>query len=68
MLLWSGTDVSADRLLLNLLWSAWIYLGAHLEERDLRSEFGAAYESYRQQVPMLIPWHRPTGAAAHVSA
>jgi protein-S-isoprenylcysteine O-methyltransferase Ste14 len=68
MLLWSATDVSADRLLLNVLWTAWICLGAHLEERDLRHEFGVAYESYRQQVPMLIPWHRPARAAARVSA
>lgn len=68
MLLWSGTDVSADRLLLNVLWTAWICLGARLEERDLRNEFGAAYDAYRQQVPMLIPWHRPAGAAARAGA
>lgn len=68
LLLWSGTDISADRLLLNVLWTAWIWVGAHLEERDLRREFGAAYDGYRRQTPMLIPWHRPARAAARISA
>jgi protein-S-isoprenylcysteine O-methyltransferase Ste14 len=68
LLLWSGTDLSADRLLLNVLWTAWICLGAHLEERDLRKEFGTAYEAYCRQVPMLIPWHRPAQPVARASA
>ncbi len=68
LLLWSGTDVSADRLLLNVLWTAWICLGARLEERDLRDEFGAVYDAYPQEVPMLIPWHRPAQPAARASA
>jgi protein-S-isoprenylcysteine O-methyltransferase Ste14 len=68
LLLWSGTDMSADRLLLSVLWTAWICVGARLEERDLQREFGAAYELYRRHVPMLIPWHRPAGAPARVSA
>jgi protein-S-isoprenylcysteine O-methyltransferase Ste14 len=65
MLLWSATDISADRLLLNVLWTAWICLGAHLEEKDLRYEFGETYDAYRQQVPMLIPWHRPAAAGLY---
>ena len=68
LLLWSGTDVSADRLLLNMLWTAWICLGAHWEERDLRNEFGKSYEAYQHQVPMFLPWHRPARAVARASA
>ena len=56
VLLWAGTDLTSDRLLLNILWSAWIWVGAMLEERDLVVEFGAAYRSYQRNVPMLIPW------------
>jgi len=47
---------SADRLLFNVLWSAWILAGTLLEERDLSREFGAEYGSYAKNVPMLIPF------------
>jgi protein-S-isoprenylcysteine O-methyltransferase Ste14 len=56
LLLWTSPDVTADVLLLSVLWTIWIWVGATLEERDLISEFGEAYRSYRRQVPMLIPW------------
>lgn len=59
MLLWAGTEVTADRLLLNVLWTAWICAGARLEEVDLRREFGADYDKYRRHVPMLVPWRGP---------
>jgi protein-S-isoprenylcysteine O-methyltransferase Ste14 len=64
LLLWSSTDISADRLLLNVLWTAWILVGARLEEWDLRSAFGAAYDSYRRHVPMIIPRRCPARTAA----
>lgn len=56
VMLWSCPDLTADRLLFNLLWSGWIYVGAVLEEKDLRSDFGDEYRRYQRQVPMLIPW------------
>ncbi len=59
LLLWSRRDISMDGLLLNVLWTAWICVGARLEERDLLREFGPAYDKYRRLVPMLIPWRRP---------
>ncbi len=59
MLLWSCTDLTADRLLFNVLWTGWICIGTKLEEADLLSDFGVLYDKYRQQVPMLIPWCRP---------
>jgi protein-S-isoprenylcysteine O-methyltransferase Ste14 len=27
-----------------------------LEERDLRKTFGADYEKYQREVPMVCPW------------
>jgi methanethiol S-methyltransferase len=56
LLLWSSPDLSADRLLLNVIWTVWIVLGAALEERDLVSHFGESYTKYQRDVPMLIPW------------
>ena len=61
LLLWSCPDLSADRLLLNVVWSAWVVLGTLLEERDLVQRFGAPYAKYQREVPMLVPWRFPRG-------
>jgi protein-S-isoprenylcysteine O-methyltransferase Ste14 len=55
IIIWSGPVYTVDRLLHNFLWSTWIVIGAHFEERDLVTCFGHAYRSYRQSVPMLLP-------------
>jgi hypothetical protein len=34
-MIWSSPDISADRLLFNLLWTVWIFVGTLLEEMDL---------------------------------
>ena len=54
-MIWSCPDLTGDRLLFNLLWTAWIVVGTVLEERDLVARFGDEYRSYQAQVPMLIP-------------
>lgn len=59
LLIWSCSDMTADRLLFNLLWSVWILAGTILEEADLLSDFGEVYRVYQRRVPMLIPWRRP---------
>ncbi len=59
LIIWGAPELSPDRLLFNLLWTAWIWVGALLEERDLVNDFGAVYQEYRQRVPMLVPWRRP---------
>lgn len=56
LMIWSSPDISADRLLFNVLWTAWIIAGAMLEEKDLVADFGDAYRDYQKTVPMLIPW------------
>lgn len=56
VMLWSRPDLTADRLLFNLLWSGWIFVGTLLEEKDLRTEFGDGYRQYQAMVPMLFPW------------
>jgi hypothetical protein len=64
ILTWSSPDLTADRLLFNVLWSAWVVVGTTWEERDLESDFGEPYRDYRRQVPMLIPWRGPSAAGA----
>jgi protein-S-isoprenylcysteine O-methyltransferase Ste14 len=39
--------------------TGYILLALPLEERDLRRQFGTAYEAYRQRVPALLPWRLP---------
>ena len=59
VLFWANPDLTTDRLLSDVLWTAWIYVGTLLEERDLAREFGDAYMQYRKTVPMLVPWRAP---------
>ena len=59
LLFWSCVDFTSDRLLFNVLWTGWVYLGTRLEETDLLHDFGEVYKEYQRRVPMLIPWHRP---------
>ena len=56
VLFWTNPEMTADQLLLSVLWSVWIWVGTVLEERDLVAEFGESYRAYQRQVPMLIPW------------
>ncbi len=59
MMIWSYPDLTVDRLLLNVLFTAWIIVGTVLEERDLVANFGDDYRSYQRRVPMLIPYRKP---------
>lgn len=55
LLLWLYPYLTVDRLLLNLLFTGWIIIGAKFEERDLIKIHGAAYKKYQNIVPMLFP-------------
>jgi protein-S-isoprenylcysteine O-methyltransferase Ste14 len=57
LMFWSCPELTVDRLLFNVLWTAWIIAGTVLEERDLVAVFGEAYRDYQGKVAMLIPRH-----------
>jgi protein-S-isoprenylcysteine O-methyltransferase Ste14 len=63
VLIWTGSDLTSDRLLFDLLWTVWIVIGARLEEADLLARFGDTYRSYQRKTPMLIPWRAPVAAS-----
>ena len=56
VLIWASPELTVDRLLFNVLWTAWIVVGTILEETDLLADFGDVYRDYQRKVPMLIPW------------
>nr|VFJ64494.1 MAG: Protein-S-isoprenylcysteine O-methyltransferase Ste14 [Candidatus Kentron sp. FW] len=64
VLIWAYPDLTADRLLLNVLFTAWIIAGTVWEERDLVEIFGEDYRIYQRTVPMLIPYRRPDRSGA----
>ena len=61
LFIWSCPDLTADRLLFNILFTSWIIIGILLEERDLVSDFGEEYLDYKRRVPMLIPYRWKKG-------
>jgi methanethiol S-methyltransferase len=56
LMIWSCPDLSADRMLFNLLWTGWMIIGTLLEERDLVRVFSEDYQTYQKTIPMLIPF------------
>jgi protein-S-isoprenylcysteine O-methyltransferase Ste14 len=56
VMIWSSPNLTKDRLLFNILWSLWIFVGTLLEERDLVEQFGGTYREYQKKVPMLFPF------------
>ncbi|MFB3921803.1 MAG: isoprenylcysteine carboxylmethyltransferase family protein [Terriglobia bacterium] len=55
VMIWASPDVTADRLLFNILWTIWVVAATRFEEKDLTDEFGEPYKKYQRSVPMLVP-------------
>ncbi len=55
---WATPRMSAAHLLFSAVTTAYILIALQLEERDLVSYHGTAYEEYRRRVSMILPFPR----------
>jgi methanethiol S-methyltransferase len=53
---WSAPVMTVGHLLFAAVTTAYIFVGALLEERDLVEVFGDTYVEYRKRVTMIIPF------------
>jgi protein-S-isoprenylcysteine O-methyltransferase Ste14 len=70
---WATPDMTASRLVFAALFSAYVWVGIRIEERDLVATLGDDYRRYQQRVPRLLPGvpglrRRPAGDASHPGA
>ena len=54
--LWGVGHISDVSLPAKVVLSAYLVIGAMLEERKLRAALGDAYAAYQRRVPMFFPW------------
>jgi protein-S-isoprenylcysteine O-methyltransferase Ste14 len=54
-LLWLFPAMTWNTLGLSIGLTVYIFVGASLEERRLRQEFGGVYEEYARSTPMILP-------------
>jgi len=56
LLLWSTFfHLTIERLIINIIFTLYLYIGTILEERKLVNQFGDVYRKYQKEVPMYFP-------------
>lgn len=66
--LWAVPEMTLGHLLFAAGFSAYVVVGVQFEERALRRQLGAVYESYRRRVPALVPTFRSRVASGRDGA
>jgi protein-S-isoprenylcysteine O-methyltransferase Ste14/ubiquinone/menaquinone biosynthesis C-methylase UbiE len=61
---WATPTMTWGHLLFSVMTTAYIIIGVHLEERDLRAAHPGSYADYKRRVPMLVPWRLKVDVAA----
>jgi protein-S-isoprenylcysteine O-methyltransferase Ste14 len=61
---WAAPHMTVGHVVFAASFSAYILVGVHFEERSLLRELGESYARYRSEVPMLLPWPRPSRVSA----
>lgn len=56
LLIWLMPIMSWNILALDIGITAYMLIGARIEERKLLLEFGDSYEQFRKDTPFIIPW------------
>jgi protein-S-isoprenylcysteine O-methyltransferase Ste14 len=57
---WAAPHMTVGHVVFAASLTAYILVGVHFEERSLLRELGESYARYRTEVPMLLPWPRPS--------
>lgn len=65
---WSAPRMSLGHLIFAIACTGYILLGIYFEERDLVKAHGQAYRSYREQVPMLVPFFKASKDQSELAA
>jgi protein-S-isoprenylcysteine O-methyltransferase Ste14 len=65
---WAAPRMTVGHVVFAASLTAYILVGVRFEERSLSRELGESYARYRSEVPMLLPWPRPSPAPRRKSS
>jgi protein-S-isoprenylcysteine O-methyltransferase Ste14 len=57
---WAAPRMTIGHVVFAASLTAYIMIGVYFEERSLLRELGESYARYRAEVPMVLPWPRPS--------